>query len=465
MYTSTCGLSYCCVLCVIVLAYALVSDAQGIPATAVLHQKHIILRHGSRENTNDSSSDLHARDGKLTIRGRHQHFVLGGYLRQLYIEGATTKIDGIDTVFNEDQTIVRSTDFERTLISAQSLLLGLYPPVNQTIQTSNGDVFSSPFDIQLVPIHTVRSEDDALLRGFDSCLKIEQNLNTFISSNTYKSRQAEESVFLKSVEDATSWAETIEVQNSQQVWDYLNVRRLYSSLPNIISDNDFERLTTIVNWWENEKYSHDIVGDAGAGMLVSQISDTMDDNLNLINSEKLFLYFGHFPTLKSLVSLLDLDRGRDSSLFGIPDYASFISVNLWLDGSSGYVSVDYRNGDDALVQNIKVAKCATAPCTFTEFRDTIASELSVKNLVDWHLYCRVFTIQGFAKSTLGEVIIIMTFVVLFAAIIIAVNVLFCKKPKVQPTATASNQPDDDDSVANNDDDNDDIEAIELDEKS
>ena len=80
----------------------------------------------------------------MTITGIEQHHRLGAYLRTRY--GSL-----LSPNYTASEIFVRSTDTDRTLMSAQSNLVGLYPVVNMT---------NDKVPIQPIPIHTVSIDVD-----------------------------------------------------------------------------------------------------------------------------------------------------------------------------------------------------------------------------------------------------------------------------------------------------------------
>ncbi len=80
----------------------------------------------------------------MTIAGIEQQYRLGQYLRTRY--GSL-----LSSNYIANEIVVRSTDYDRTIMSAQSNLIGLYPLYN----ISNRKV-----PIQPIPIHTVPMNED-----------------------------------------------------------------------------------------------------------------------------------------------------------------------------------------------------------------------------------------------------------------------------------------------------------------
>ncbi|CAF4414103.1 unnamed protein product, partial [Adineta steineri] len=95
--------------------------------------------------------------GQLTMAGIEQQHRLGGYLRNRY--GSL-----LSPNYTASEIVVRSTDIDRTLMSAQSNIVGLYPVLNKT---------DDKVPIQPIPIHTVSINLDFLL-GQNDCPRYDQ---------------------------------------------------------------------------------------------------------------------------------------------------------------------------------------------------------------------------------------------------------------------------------------------------
>ena len=124
---------------------------------------HVIFRHGDRSPISHYPKDpFSARSewpvgpGQLTSVGKRQHFLLGQQLRQTYGEGRL-----LGSVYSEEEVVVRSTDVDRTLMSAQANMAGLFPPSGYL--EWNPDLAWQP-----VPVHTVAKERDSLLSSTHS---------------------------------------------------------------------------------------------------------------------------------------------------------------------------------------------------------------------------------------------------------------------------------------------------------
>jgi len=95
--------------------------------------------------------------GELTAKGMLQCYQLGTWLRSRYIEG-TTENRLLHATYDHEETHARSTDVDRTLVSAQGILSGLYPMGTGP----EGGIEGRP---ELIPVHTIQYADDYLLDG------------------------------------------------------------------------------------------------------------------------------------------------------------------------------------------------------------------------------------------------------------------------------------------------------------
>ncbi|PAA49984.1 hypothetical protein BOX15_Mlig003826g1, partial [Macrostomum lignano] len=131
----------------------------GMATTELVHVS-VLFRHGHRSPvqllpSQNFTVDNYWKDGlgELTNIGKMNEFNLGQFLRKRYDAFLGSR-------YNSSAHYVRSTDFDRTLMSAQSCLAGLFPPV--------GDQrWNSQLPWQPIPVHTVPKAKDYLLEAPD----------------------------------------------------------------------------------------------------------------------------------------------------------------------------------------------------------------------------------------------------------------------------------------------------------
>ena len=146
-----------------------------------------IARHGARSAIAVGNQLLNTTwdigMGELTNSGERQHFLQGTRLRRKYIED----LKFLPETFDPRYFYVRSTDYNRTIMSAHSQLLGLYPlgtgPVFESEAqrtaalppfevTSEASWFISSDDVLYekfspFPVHVFKGSNDFLLKGYD----------------------------------------------------------------------------------------------------------------------------------------------------------------------------------------------------------------------------------------------------------------------------------------------------------
>lgn len=120
-----------------------------------------LMRHGDRAPITALPSALYTGGtplGHLTPEGIAQTHQLGIKFRQKYI----SQWHLLPETYDPKTIYVRSTDTDRTLMSAQTVLLGLYPMgTGPRLQTEKQ--FALPVGFQPIPIHTQPHDMDALL--------------------------------------------------------------------------------------------------------------------------------------------------------------------------------------------------------------------------------------------------------------------------------------------------------------
>lgn len=160
-----------------------------------------VFRHGAREplKATFDSSNWEEINGDLTNTGIRQHYLLGRELRYRYIESQSF----LSESFNQSEIYIRSTNLNRTIMSALSHLHGLYPlgtgpsfPEDYNTDLANPPLekinffvkdlgFDTlPYRFQTIPLHIVDEHDDTLLLTAFVCKN-----NKLFRSQLQKSQQ------------------------------------------------------------------------------------------------------------------------------------------------------------------------------------------------------------------------------------------------------------------------------------
>lgn len=134
---------------------------------------NVVFRHGDRNPIDPYPNDPYRNlsywpegYGQLTALGMDRHYKFGQYIRQRYSHLLPAK-------YNLRDVLVRSTDVDRTLMSAQSNLAGMYPPV----ETWEPDLRWQP-----IPVHTESETKDSLLAMKRHCPRYEKEFKKVMES-------------------------------------------------------------------------------------------------------------------------------------------------------------------------------------------------------------------------------------------------------------------------------------------
>uniref|UniRef100_A0A803SX77 acid phosphatase n=1 Tax=Anolis carolinensis TaxID=28377 RepID=A0A803SX77_ANOCA len=117
------------------------------PAPQIRTADLLVFRHGDRTPistfpTNPVKEDVWPQGyEQLTKIGIQQHYSLGQYIRKTY-----SKL--LSEEYKRKEIYVYSTDYDRTIMSAQANLAGLFPPVGKQIW--NNKLLWQP-----IPVHTM----------------------------------------------------------------------------------------------------------------------------------------------------------------------------------------------------------------------------------------------------------------------------------------------------------------------
>ncbi|CDW80941.1 histidine acid phosphatase family protein [Stylonychia lemnae] len=123
-----------------------------------------LVRHGARAPLRSSDPWIfQVPVGYLTHSGMRQKLLLGKYNRLRYID----QLQFIDETYNPNQIFVESTDVHRTLQSAYSELMGLYPQVQSTITQGERESLSSGKGMPKIKIRNPKDLNKALYNKED----------------------------------------------------------------------------------------------------------------------------------------------------------------------------------------------------------------------------------------------------------------------------------------------------------
>lgn len=293
----------------------------------------LLYRHGDRSPVKTYPKDPYQEEkwpqgfGQLTKEGMLQHWELGQALRQRY-HGF------LNATYHRQEVYVRSTDFDRTLMSAEANLAGLFPP--NEVQRFNANISWQP-----IPVHTVPITEDRLLKfPLGPCPHYEQLQNETRQTPEYKNMSIQNAQFLDMVANETG-VTNLTLETIWNVYDTLFCEQTHGLLlPPWASPQTVHRLSQLKDFSFLFLFGiHEQVQKARlqGGVLLAQILK----NLTLMATSqfpKLLVYSAHDTTLVALQMALNVYNGRQAP------YASCHMFELYQEDDGNFsVEMYFRN--------------------------------------------------------------------------------------------------------------------------
>ena len=141
--------------------------------------------------------------GQLTPVGVRQMIELGKDFRKHYVE----KLNFLDKNFNPQQFFIRSTDFKRTVLTAQSVVMGMYPNLRESefVEQKSDELNTE----NKIPIHVLDYKLENMYPRARDCARISYLRRLIRHSEEWKSKQdqAEEvkQILIKDIFESASY--------------------------------------------------------------------------------------------------------------------------------------------------------------------------------------------------------------------------------------------------------------------
>ncbi|XP_015117780.1 uncharacterized protein LOC107041654 [Diachasma alloeum] len=264
--------------------------------------------------------------GELTNLGKQQLLELGKWFRARYNQMLPRKYSPYDIY-------VRSTDVDRTLMSAQVNLAGLYPPVDD-------QVFDDELKWMPIPVHTTPEKEDNVLAGEKYCARYSLELKRLTASPVIQNILQDNRELLDYLTKMTG--KTINFSDVfVHIYDSLFIQRLYNkTLPAWTSSVYPDKMQPMVNF-AFTAYAHTkILQRLRTGLLMKEMVTHMiqKSKSSLVPDRKLFMYAAHDVTVANLLMTLGVfDPHR-------PPFAATVLMELRLNSKKQHVvTISYKN--------------------------------------------------------------------------------------------------------------------------
>lgn len=376
----------------------------------------VVYRHGDRSPIDtyptDSYKDTVWVNGlqQLTQVGIRQQYELGQYLRTRYEHFLSPS-------YRKDEIYVRSTDYDRTLMSAQANLAGLYPP-NGT-QQWHPDIPWQP-----IPVHTVPVSQDRLLK-FPSkdCPRFFELIKETIQLPEYQNRMTAWKDFIGRIANYTGYnVDQTVLRRVWKVYDTLFCQKSHNfslpawATPDVL--NTLEEITAFDIKAHMALHKPKEKARLTGGILVDAVLQNFTTAIKKASPLKMVMYSAHDSTILALHGALGVYSGIH------PPYASCHIFEFYKESDGSYsVGMYYRNESNKDPYEIVLPGC-TSPCPLRLFSQLISPVIPQ----DWWKECQI---QEQHQKSDGTIVALSIVVGILALALVASLVWSCKPRAAQ----------------------------------
>ncbi|XP_029440916.1 LOW QUALITY PROTEIN: testicular acid phosphatase homolog [Rhinatrema bivittatum] len=375
----------------------------------------LLFRHGDRAPIDTYPKDPHKErvwpNGlqQLTQEGMRQQYELGEYLRRRYMHFLSPS-------YRRQEIYVRSTDYDRTLMSAQVNLAGLYPP-NGT-QRWNPEIPWQP-----VPIHTMPVSQDRLLKlPIKDCPHYHELMEETTQLPEYQDKMNGWKDFINQLANHTGYSmERGALRRTWKVYDILYCQRMHNlSLPEWATPDTLRTL--------EELSAFEIMSHVGlhkvnekarltGGILVDAVLKNFTEVLQRSLPLKMIMYSAHDSTLIALQGALKVYNRMH------PPYAACHIFEFYREPDNTYsMAMFYRNDSLQEPYELVLPGC-TSPCPLSHFIELTAPVIPQDGADECHRPEAAAASPGAVVTALAVTVGILSMTLL------AVTLLYWKQKK------------------------------------
>ncbi|XP_056636833.1 prostatic acid phosphatase-like [Diorhabda sublineata] len=318
-----------------------------------------IFRHGHRTPVSTFSTDPYADssywdyldEGQLTNIGKRQHYELGQYTRKRYKNFLPTK-------YNSTLFYVETTDVDRTHMSAQTNVYGMFP-------ATGTQIWRKGINWQAIPIHPANSSIFATNFYPTECAAYTPLLTAALNGEEYEELNDEYSSLFEYLTEY-SGDNISDFTDVNSIWDSLKAEDTASFRLPSWTDAVYPEPLRTLEGKIFEVYTHTTqMKRFVSGLFLNEVVEYLESMANDSTSAETYrIYSGH-----------DTNIAATLNCFGVfdppfpPAYASTIYIELHYENWQYLVRVFTKDGDT--LTQISVNGC-DVDCPIADFREYLS---------------------------------------------------------------------------------------------
>ncbi|XP_015678156.1 prostatic acid phosphatase [Protobothrops mucrosquamatus] len=343
----------------------------------------IIFRHGDRSPIENYPNGLHNESewpqgfGQLTKIGMQQQYELGQYIKKRYS-------DFLSASYKREEILIQSTEIDRTIMSAQANLAGLFPPTDDQIW--NPELLWQP-----VPVHVVPKATSPKLRyPIFQCPRYIELLKKTVASDEFQEKIKPYEEFIKTMAYYSGYnASVLKNPMNFKIWhvqDTLFCESIHNyTLPEWATEDVMTKLTEVTELSLSSLfgiYKRKEKARLQGGLLVKDILQKFSE-AQFPQKRKMVVYSAHDTTLGALQMALNIYN------YKLPPYASCQIFEQYEEENGVHtIEMYFRNDTSKEPYPITLPGCSCA-CPLQQFAKLV-SPILVDN---WEKECEKIDID------------------------------------------------------------------------